>query len=80
MLKWLPIKTPKNPTLNCKKEKWRERERVQRNESANTTFSFLKRFAQKNIRNSFNILALRLKNKQIKIQILVDCYISHNRG
>jgi hypothetical protein len=23
----LPIKTPKNPTLNCKKEKWRERER-----------------------------------------------------
>jgi hypothetical protein len=32
-----------------------ERERVQRNESANTTFSFLKRFAQKNIRNSFNI-------------------------
>jgi hypothetical protein len=24
-----------------------ERERVQRNESANTTFSFLKRFAQK---------------------------------
>jgi hypothetical protein len=57
-----------------------ERERVQRNESANTTFSFLKRFAQKNIRNSFNILALRLKNKQIKIQILVDCYISHNRG
>lgn len=57
-----------------------ERERVQRNESANTTFSFLKRFAQKNIRNSFNILALRLKNKQIKIQILVYCYISHNRG